>query len=346
MNKLLTVVVLNDTRFEYHHGCSRVMNAIDYYLKEKTQEITYFPVGKNWQKNESIKQKIITADLVIVNGEGTIHHNSVLGLSLVKVARFAASYGVKSFLINSTYQENAETYKKYLSYFDKIFVRESYSQKELSELGIESAIVPDLTFSFVPNHSETKGSERILITCSVNKDVTDSLLATFEHNQGATFSSIFNDNEVEEVQRAVSLFHRVSQILKNNSLNAIVNKLFNKISNFDNNSQVEWFTQNTHTDYSDYLESAKLVVCGRFHAMTMCINHKVPFLAIESNSHKVSGTLADIGLDREKYLVKADQITWGQLQSFDISEEDQDKMLKYSTQAKASIADMFNEILK
>ena len=344
MSKLLNVVVLNDTRSENHHGCSRVMNCIDHYLKSSCSTIIYSTVGINWQKSETLKRQIVAADLVIVNGEGTIHHNSPAGLALIKVAPFAKKYGVKSYLINMTYQENNPSYKKYLADFDSIFVRESYSKAELTDLGIASQIVPDLTFSVIPDNSDSQTTDNILITCSVKSQVTIDLEEQFPPVRNIIYSSIFNQNN--ESVECISLFTRLLNIFKNNTPVQIMKKLINLIvSRLLVTKPVNWQSQYTHIEYADFLAQAKIVICGRFHAMTICMNQGTNFLAIESNSHKVSGTLADIGLDIDRFLVTPKTLTQDYVLNFEMKDDERKRVKNYSDRAKIEISTMFEQIL-
>jgi polysaccharide pyruvyl transferase WcaK-like protein len=344
MSKLLKVVVLNDTRSEHHHGCSRVMNCIDHYLKDCSSAVVYSAVSDNWQQSEKLKRKIVGADLVIVNGEGTIHHNSSSGLALVKVAQFAKKYGVKSYLINMTYQANDSSYKKYLVDFERIFVRESYSKAELTGLGIDSEIVPDLTFSVIPDNYENLNAENILITCSVKSHVTIALEEKFPPDNNVIFSSIFNQNKatVENITASTRLLN----IMKNNTPSQMVKKIISGVTaRVSTTEKINWQTQYTHPEYADFLAQAKIVICGRFHAMTICMNQGTNFLAIESNSHKVSGTLTDIGLDINRFLVTPNVLTKDFVLNFEMTENEHQLVKAYADKAKAEISTMFEQIL-
>jgi len=344
MSKLLNVVVLNDTRSEHHHGCSRVMNCIDHYLKAYSTSIIYLAVGNNWQQNETFKRKIVTADVVIVNGEGTIHHNSSSGLALVKVANFAKKYGVKSYLINMTYQANNISYKAYLADFERIYVRESYSKSELADLGIDSEVVPDLTFSVTPDNHEKLNSDKIFITCSVKRQVTLALEEKFISDENVSFSSIFNQNIAR--MEDIKLSRRLLNILKNNTLSQIIKKIIRGVTSWLlPTKKIDWQAQYTHSEYADYLSQAKIVVCGRFHAMTICMNQGTNFLAIESNSHKVSGTLTDIGLDINRFLVTPKLLTKNYIVNFDMTDNERKLVKDYAEKAKVKISNMFETIL-
>lgn len=90
------------------------------------------------------------ADLVVVNGEGSFHHNNrpdIVDLS----AEFPTA------LINTVYQANPYTYSQ-LARFKYISVRESRSAAEIERVGIEADIVPD-TFLAAPLLAAHKPSD-------------------------------------------------------------------------------------------------------------------------------------------------------------------------------------------
>jgi polysaccharide pyruvyl transferase WcaK-like protein len=334
------LLVLNDTRFEQHHGCSRVMNCIDFYANKYAKNVEYLSLNEDWQTSESAKQKIIFADIIIVNGEGTIHHNAQRGLSLIKVASFAKHYQSKCYLINMTYQENPQFYCEYLKDFEAIYVRESYSYNELKALNIDSRVVADLTFSFEPSQKKDSSSNQIVITDSVITSITQSLIKKFVSDHNTLFSSIFNYNTTKTSK--LTFTSRVVNVIKNNNYKTLLNKFRSYF--FDECHKDLWVIQHCHTDYASFLSQAEVVLCGRFHAMTICLNNEIAFLAIESNSHKISGTLADIGLDLKRFIVTPESISNDFLINFKYSESEKLLIKNYSRKAKKDIKSMFENI--
>ena len=69
-------VLINDTRTEGHHGCNLVIENIIYLLKNRNINIIdYSNCNSCWYQNKKFLNNFNKADLIIVNGEGTIHHN-------------------------------------------------------------------------------------------------------------------------------------------------------------------------------------------------------------------------------------------------------------------------------
>jgi polysaccharide pyruvyl transferase WcaK-like protein len=344
MINMKKIVVLNDTRSEYHHGCSRVMNVIDYNTSIRGGTVSYFPVELDWSKSEEIKKSIAGSDILLVNGEGTIHHNSEQGFRLVQAAKFAKLFNVKCFLINCTYQANSEDYTQYLKYFDEIYVRESLSKEELVKQGISSTVVPDLTFA-IEDTIQNKTGSSILVTDSVRAEVSSTLKKLFSNKDDVVFSSIFNQNY--RAKPSFSIVERLKGIYRNNSLRLIVIKLSKIFSNFFHKSEnIASSSQSTHDLYASFLKGAKIVVCGRFHTMTMCINQSIPFIAIDSNSHKVRGTLIDIGLDTNRFISDIKTIEYDNVINYRLNDDDLKLMQIFSNNAKYKINKMFDEIFK
>lgn len=92
------------------------------------------PVGKKWQDHRG---KLDKADVVIVNGEGTLHGGAEMDMLDV-----AAHY--PSYLINTVWQGNGDQEKRLLR-FKRVTVRESASARSmLANSGIEPEVVGDV----------------------------------------------------------------------------------------------------------------------------------------------------------------------------------------------------------
>ncbi|WP_122055921.1 polysaccharide pyruvyl transferase family protein [Vibrio sp. Evd11] len=320
------------------------MNTIDYYLKKYCPDanITYVELGVNWKNSEFLKRKIIQSDKVIVNGEGTIHHNTKNGKLLIELAKFSASYDVKSFLINMTYQDNDESYIDYLKYFNRIYVRESYSHKQLEDHNISSKVIPDLSL-FNDQENKSKKNGKYLITDSVKKDITKELLDKFSHHPSTSFISVFNENIFYKSKSKGSTLMR---IIRNNSFKNILSKSYNALKKRITSEKIlPIFYVETHQEYDDEISRHKLALCGRFHTMMFCINNGTPFIALKSNSHKVEGVINDIGLDVNKFIVDINKIDIDYLDDFILTDNERELIKGYRNIAKSKIDSMFKDIL-
>lgn len=180
-NRIIKAYILNDTsREKYHAGCLLVMKNLQTLCKKYGIEILFSDTALP-DKNIDIiqfKKDIQKCDLLLFNGEGTLHHSRAI--NFFKKCEIAKEMGKKVILLNTVWQDNQNT-EDYLELFDLISVRESLSLQQLPEKFLyKSNVVPDLTFynQINTSHNETG---KILFTDSVNIKKTE-LLEKLAHN--------------------------------------------------------------------------------------------------------------------------------------------------------------------
>lgn len=111
------VLLLNNTE-NYHSGCKAV---IDFYRKQFCQHELSFHNSQTEFKD---------FDVVIVNGEGTMHHNAKAADHLLDQLIEAKHYGCRTLLVNTVWQHNPDFIDK-LSHVDYISVRDIKSKKDI-----------------------------------------------------------------------------------------------------------------------------------------------------------------------------------------------------------------------
>src|SRR5690606_39820535 len=143
----MNIFILNDTRTDRHHGCEIVMRNLIRGLTERGGNIVG-TLGWNCtlEKNRKLAKAAQSADTIIINGEGTIHHDQPYARYLLKTGCELAQQGKAVYLINSTWQENSAELVDLARPFKGIWVRDRASAYELAEQGITANIAPDLTF--------------------------------------------------------------------------------------------------------------------------------------------------------------------------------------------------------
>jgi len=130
------IILINNTSLNGHFGSGLVIDTIHKKLADRGLSVGYsIMMHRDWRQEW---RKISGADLVIVNGEGSIHDD--LRPDLLEIASKRPSV-----LINTVFQNEPKT--EHLEKFKYISARESFSQKEMLEHGVESVVVPDLIFS-------------------------------------------------------------------------------------------------------------------------------------------------------------------------------------------------------
>ena len=125
----MNILIANDTRVENHHGCSRVMNCIDKNISQRGQfNLKYMPLLHNWSNYENSKKLILTSDIVLINGEGTLHDNANHVDILLDIITFADVYKVPTVIINCTVFNLSKINLLKLSKSKLIYVRDKASQ--------------------------------------------------------------------------------------------------------------------------------------------------------------------------------------------------------------------------
>lgn len=133
----IKALLVNDTRSEQHLGCQYVVENLFTEAEKASFSIsdTISVSSKNYL--EECKDKIKACDFLLINGEGSLHHNKERAKGILETAKHANSVGKKAILINTVWQSNSDLLK-YLEYFDFISCRESLSTKEVTSAGFEA----------------------------------------------------------------------------------------------------------------------------------------------------------------------------------------------------------------
>jgi len=360
-SRMINVAIFNDTNTQTtnHYGCSLVMFNLVCKLKKYNLNPTFFwPVGEDWRKNKQLIKDRCKFSAIIVNGEGSIHHNTESDKAnyLAEIACYAKSeLKIPAYLINSTiYQNTPRLYDK-LRDFEKIYVRESSTFNSLKDHRIEAEIVPDLTFA-----SDIQGNK---IIDEVNPYlITDS---TF-NNLRSSLQSLSDEIGWEYESMKVKNEHSFQTFLKRlqKSANKKNFKMFSRFFSFLPNisryfhSKAKYFNKPYATDYKRIVDhdlfihkikSKKFVLTGRFHTVTLCIKTGTPFVAIESNTPKISSLLYDVFGSSNRLIHESELERFGsafpsKYQKFNNVEIE--AIQKYNSEALMKIDQMFETIAK
>tara|TARA_B100000497_G_C7665595_1_gene401271 strand:- start:545 stop:1303 length:759 start_codon:yes stop_codon:yes gene_type:complete len=122
-------LLLNDST-HYHHGCAKVIET--------------FTFDHSIATNGSINVNFSDYSTVILNGEGTMHHNRNTALKFLQALKDAYLAKCDVQLVNTVWQDMTNDYDDVLAKCSLIQVRDTISQQELKNRhGIDSDIVPD-----------------------------------------------------------------------------------------------------------------------------------------------------------------------------------------------------------
>ncbi len=118
----MKIYICNDTS-SGHAGSQAAMISLRYRLRHHNIIATH----KVHEMFYDLK-KIEECDAVVVNGEGTIHHNAPAGNFLMEILDKGQELGKKTYLVNSVFQQSPPYYEKVLKNLTFFSVREPLSQ--------------------------------------------------------------------------------------------------------------------------------------------------------------------------------------------------------------------------
>jgi hypothetical protein len=276
-------------------------------------------------------------DLVIVNGEGTLHHDRAGAKAIAQSAAFFSDIGMPAYLINSVYQGNSPSLADGLKRFRGIWVRDGRSALEAKKQGLDVTVVPDMSLTW--NAAAMRGpGNRIIVIDSVDRGETSRLYEISKH-LGASFYSIMTRPPRIETfpdrnfgSRCKYRWRQASSWLRSPSQKA---RWQNQLPCFE-------------TFAAHLSNEAGLIISGRFHALCLAIVLEVPFLAWPSNTHKIEGLLEDAQLhsrvisDRQ---FAAARINLQSLKSYAFDENELLNMRIYKLDARLKAKEMFKVIM-
>lgn len=323
----MRIAIINDTRPTNHYGCLMVMRNLEFLFKNKGVDVVWtWPVGVDWRKNKEAILNKDKVDAIIVNGEGTIHHGPKRwqAQALSEFAEFSKnSLKTPVFLINSTLFANDETLYKNLKFYDAIYVRDRMSHEELNNFNIENCFVPDMTFA-VPSYLKHDQEKKLCVVDSVmQSDIP--FLKDFGRKHHADYCSM-----IVARPSNYSLLRKPRRFI----LESIKWLLGERLRSLD------------PKDFEKHLGNYQLVVTGRYHTITMCLKNKIPFVALESNTPKISYLLKEV-LGNTRRVISAqdlDNINLNEWNHF--SKNETSSINCFLEKAKKSNVDMINKIIK
>lgn len=334
-------VVLNDTRPERHHGCTRVMRNLEAGLAAHgVQVVATGPVGRDWEAVPGLAPAMEGADLVVVNGEGTIHHDRPAGRRLVAAGAYAARAGVPAVLLNASWHSNAPALAEAARAFARIYVRESLSRDALAAHGVAAEVVPDLTFASGPFPGGPAAREGIAVTDSVDPQFAEVLYRLTRGGAGVRYLPVVAPFRVQE---------RTGRELGRAARHAFFRAAGPWLEPFGwvrPRYVAERHALPTPEAYLAALARCRLVVAGRFHALCFALQTGTPFLAVPSNTPKVEGLLDDAGLGRARVVDPdaLDAVDLAARAEEGFSDAEREAAARYVADAPGRIARMFADV--
>ena len=277
----MKVVILNDTTADLHHGCARVMRLLVEGLAHHGMTvIARSPVHHDWEGDATIRTAMSHADIIVINGEGTLHHGRPGAARLLRVTEVAGNVPVA--LVNALYQDNPPEWGRWLSRLAHVSTRDSRSADAIAAVtGRKPVVVPDLTLS-----ARIDGRPRtvpITYGDSVKDEVTAALAARADRGAAPlvpSLSALKRPKGRSALMRRLRDWHIARHTVRMRAAHPTLEICA------------------TEDAYAARIAAARLHVTGRFHGVCYAIAAGTPFLAITSNSWKTEALIADAGLAR------------------------------------------------
>lgn len=297
------------------------------------------PVSAQAQHLKQHRNAIAEANLIVVNGEGSLHHNSRNTNRLFEIMGLLCKKR-PIVLLNALWQDNdPEQWRPLLSQFSAVFTRDRRSQAQLVAMGIEAGYAPDLTFYNYPDYSNSQRS-RYMITDSVLKEWDEKALSICQADPECEFRTLLT--------RKPS-FSRGSRDWGRQLKSALYPWLFERVNtNVPARYKVLAKATNNGDEFLQSLASYRGVCAARYHALCFALQQQVPMLLVSSNSHKSEALIEEVGLPLA--LFKFDNSRPGnlkiQLQQVVEQYSDYTECVKsFNIEAKAQIEAMFDHVV-
>lgn len=186
---MINILLLNNTE-NYHAGCRQVIKFFkDHFSKENM--IVY-------DKKNKILPDFNSFDLIILNGEGSIHDDAKKMISYLEYMNNASANGVITMLVNTVWHNNSKTTTRLLEDIDYVSVREIKSKNEIQNV-IDKNVDVYLDLSFYVEVSEINISKSKIV--SGNKFLPKKQREKFENIGETSHIDIFQDDWNEIVNK-------------------------------------------------------------------------------------------------------------------------------------------------
>ena len=321
--KTRNVAVFNDTQRSRHFGCKLVMREMLALMTARgLRQVWSQRVGRNWKPRADAIRALPDLAAIIVNGEGTIHHTATKPKPrrLLELASFAhQELRVPAYLVNATLYEIANEDAARLGEFDAVFVRDHASRLEAQRLGVEARVVPDLTLhAELPSWAGERSG--ICGTDSVREAIAAQIHQLCRIRGWSYWPIAYPLRNLKRQPPSVDKF------------------LPSFIAAYSG-------VQDYAAVLARFMSRHRLVVTGRYHAVAYAMLTRTPFVAVESNTPKISAMLTD-ALGSTRRVISAEELPHMDFERFANWDEDELRRLEaFCTYAHRAAEGVFDEIL-
>lgn len=313
---MLTAGIFNDTSSDLHFGCDLVMFQLTKQLSDIGIEVIWsWPVGEDWRPHSERILRRKVPDLILVNGEGSIHNSAVRERAqylpeLIEFIKF--NWGIPCVLVNATLYNLREREVNLIKKFDLISLRDNSSRALIGTESKNILVTGDLSLTFKFSREEQK--KRIIKGLVTDSVITETSKSLFD------FAKTKNWRKLNFIHGGVP----PKQILDESNINR----------NF-----LKMFKQSSGIALLNYLSLIEKILTARYHCVTFCLLTRTPFMAFPSNTPKIEFLLNDVfgNLSRLCYLESENEI-------MDFNSEEIRQIEDYIFTVQKSYSEFFNKV--
>jgi hypothetical protein len=125
----------------WHSGSA----AVSKYIRQQACKAQYRVIDAPRDKTID-REGMEDCDVILVNGEGTMHDDKSRATHLLDVLRVGQQMGKKTMLVNTIWYGMSHDYDDVLGQLDRLDVRDTQSQYNLHKHGAMSEVYPDLSY--------------------------------------------------------------------------------------------------------------------------------------------------------------------------------------------------------
>ena len=334
----MKTLLVNDTRSARHVGCELVIrNSLSECTRVGLQIVGTVSTANCKQSLQPVLEST-EFDLLLVNGEGSMHHDRPVPTHICEAAKWANEHGKRVVLYNSLWFKN-QALNAYLKHFDLIYCRDNASADAIRAAGHECTTVPDMIFATSTTLPEIIEEE---------PDHDDHHHhGGDEHGQPVDLSPYEQILVIDSIDRKTS--ERLSKLANHNGLPFMH---MDKIG--WERLRKRWFIRTgAYADKPSYLPKflhavadANRVISGRFHGTCLAMVFGKPVVSFQSNTPKLEALHRDIGLDPSLVLTKPKRSLAEIERAFEALTPEQARINSYVDDSRKAITGMFDNIAR
>lgn len=325
----LKALLVGDASLSGHHGSAIVTAQLVKLAGDAGIDVLH---GWTWEAaNSALQGDNARYDLVIVNGEGSVHSDSRAARRFAGLAKqLAAEQRAPAYLVNATVEGNSAELDYDLSFFRLRFVRDTSSQAYLARRDVAAEVVHDLTLTS-SDLPRADGRGPLLVTDASDQETTRRLLAIARASQA----------------EAVTLRSRPPWPARGNPSRRVSFEIKRQLARFSKQSprSLRYGDALSRDAFVDRLaHEASGILCGRYHAVCLALRMGLPFVAVAGNTGKTGALLADIGLDNRTTTLDDLELATGPIAIAPFSDGEESKLAAFLAAVALRAPAMFRDI--